>query len=283
MDSQNIGAARPAPSFAPAKNTAQQSLPAVAASARSGVQEPKQVSEPASLSPASDGPDYTISVDEVLIRLHELGINKSKDTIQRYCREGDLDCEKLGMFRRYFATEHSVEKLIEKLEPDVDAVTSKRVHEAVPERFEKPIEPHASASSRDNAETKDLQKPARDNMQLDEVAVDNTEQPDAGAHSSMRRVVEQVQVASLTAKVEAQEMLITTLKDTNKMLWEEVVDSRGNRKDVTKISERMLLTLEAMALGGRLERPKSNPHAEQQGSDAPQHPEVEIVQNRERE
>ncbi len=68
-------------------------------------------------------PDTPVSVDELLIRLHEIGIDKSKDTIQRYCREGDLDCEKLGMLRRYFATEVSVEKLIEKLQPDAEVAT----------------------------------------------------------------------------------------------------------------------------------------------------------------
>jgi len=39
----------------------------------------------APLSPVEERSDYTVSVEEVLIRLHNLGIDKSKDTIQRYC------------------------------------------------------------------------------------------------------------------------------------------------------------------------------------------------------
>ena len=59
--------------------------------------------------------DYPLSVDEIRSRLFAIGISKSKDTIQRYCREGTLDCVKLGMLRRFHATEASVASLIEVL------------------------------------------------------------------------------------------------------------------------------------------------------------------------
>lgn len=61
------------------------------------------------------------------------------------------------------------------------------------------------------------------------------------------------------------------------------MDSRGNRKDVTKISERMLLTLEAMALGGRLESPKQDPEPTQPASGEVIHREVDIVESRDAE
>lgn len=61
---------------------------------------------------------YTVSVDEIRARLHVVGIEKSKDTIQRYCREGQLDVVKQGMFKRYFATEKSVPNLVEKFSND---------------------------------------------------------------------------------------------------------------------------------------------------------------------
>jgi hypothetical protein len=69
--------------------------------------------------PAVESPkDYSVSVDEVRLLLFENGIEKSKDTIQRYCREGRLDAVKLGLLRRYFATPLSVERLLEYLKTD---------------------------------------------------------------------------------------------------------------------------------------------------------------------
>lgn len=75
-------------------------------------------------SPSLSAPtNYKISVDEILLRLREVGIEKSKDSVQRYCREGALDCQKLGLFKRYFATETSLIALIKKMQPDEDART----------------------------------------------------------------------------------------------------------------------------------------------------------------
>jgi hypothetical protein len=71
------------------------------------------------LLPADDFPKgYCVSVDEIRLLLFENGIEKSKDTIQRYCREGRLDAVKLGLLRRYFATPLSVERLLEYLRTD---------------------------------------------------------------------------------------------------------------------------------------------------------------------
>ena len=47
---------------------------------------------------------YPLSVEDMRTRLFALGISKSKDSIQRYCREGTLDCVKLGMFRLLVST-----------------------------------------------------------------------------------------------------------------------------------------------------------------------------------
>ena len=77
---------------------------------------PLQVDEPASNTAqqldALTPKDFSVSVDEIRLLLAQSGIEKSKDTIQRYCREGRLDCVKLGLLRRYFATPQSVENLI---------------------------------------------------------------------------------------------------------------------------------------------------------------------------
>jgi len=278
MDFQQSNTRRPVPSFAPAQDVAQPSPVQGYAAAHSREDDEVQADAPVPLSPVEEGSDYTVSVEEVLIRPHNLGIDKSKDTIQRYCREGDLACEKLGMLRRYFATENSVGKLIEKLQPDADAFASTQVHEAAPELIEQDVQLHAVPPIRDNAENNNPHQPASKDTKADEAEEKHVEQPHAGASASAPVIADHVQIAALSAEVKAQKTLISTLEKTNDQLWEEVVESRGNRKDVTKISERMLLTLEAMALGGRLERPKTNPETEQKGSEAPRHADVEIVE-----
>jgi len=283
MDTQQNNGARPVPSFAPAKDMAQPTPMQEHAGVHKPAESSVQVDTPAYHSPTVSASDYTVSVDEVLIRLHEIGIDKSKDTIQRYCREGDLDCEKLGMLRRYFATEKSVTKLIEKLQPDAEALSVKQVHEAVPVQEQKREQAHAGTSSRDNEANQNPYQPAHSDTQVDEVEITKPLSPDAPATGSKQVVADQVQIATLAATVEAQDSLISVLKDTNKQLWEEVVDSRGNRKDVTKISERMLLTLEAMALGGRLEPPKQDPKPARPASGEVIHREVDIVESRDAE
>jgi len=271
------------PSFAPAKDTSQPSPLQGHAGAYTPAKSSVQVDTPAYHSPADTVSEYSVSVDEVLIRLHEIGIDKSKDTIQRYCREGDLDCEKLGMLRRYFATENSVIKLMEKLQPDAEALSVKQVHEAAPVQAPKREQVHAGASIRDNEENQNPHQPAHSDTLADEVENTKPAKLDAPATSGEQVTAYQVQIATLTATTEAQDSLISVLKDTNKQLWEEVVDSRGNRKDVTKISERMLLTLEAMALGGRLEPPKQDPEPEHSASGEVIHREADIVQSRDAE
>lgn len=68
--------------------------------------------------------DYTISVDQVREHFSSKGVKKSKDTIQRWCRAGDLDCQKRGVLGRYFTTEASLLKLEEKILPDMIAESS---------------------------------------------------------------------------------------------------------------------------------------------------------------
>jgi hypothetical protein len=108
-----------------------------------------------SLVPLEELPkDYSVSVDEIRLLLFENGIEKSKDTIQRYCREGRLDAVKLGLLRRYFATPPSVECLIEYLrtdaveidaELDAPASTGVQVHEGAGGGAASELQLHADA------------------------------------------------------------------------------------------------------------------------------------------
>jgi hypothetical protein len=98
--------------------------------------------------------DYSVSVDEIRLLLFENGIEKSKDTIQRYCREGRLDAVKLGLLRRYFATPLSVKRLLEYLRTDtveIDAAelgepasTGMQAHEGAVGTVEPDVQLHAA-------------------------------------------------------------------------------------------------------------------------------------------
>ena len=189
MDQHQIGRNRLVPSFVPAsvtakenqsqpdagvQNIAQSSPLLLDAGTSNFVQDDPSALETKPSLPHPELKDYTFSVEEVLMRLREVGIEKSKDTIQRYCREGDLDCQKLGMFRRYFATEASLELLIEKFQPDADALTSTQVHEGTDvEELEEPQVLEA-APIRDVIENHDPHAGASTRVQTDEGAAGNS-------------------------------------------------------------------------------------------------------------
>jgi hypothetical protein len=150
----HIGNQRPLPSFRVFENSVEQ-IP------ENSVVNSLQVHATASekvplLAPSDDFPrDYSVSVDEIRLLLFENGIEKSKDTIQRYCREGRLDAVKLGLLRRYFATPLSVERLLEYLrtdaieldapELDAPASTGVQAHDGADGTVEPDVQLHAAA------------------------------------------------------------------------------------------------------------------------------------------
>lgn len=123
---------------------------------------------------------YPLSVDEIRSRLFSLGISKSKDSIQRYCREGTLDCVKLGMLRRYYATEVSVEALIETLMNDAAASDSTQLREGADSFMQLETPLLAPVSPIPVAKNNDLHEAAPSRMQAD-AGVRGGTQPDANA------------------------------------------------------------------------------------------------------
>lgn len=107
---------------------------------------------------------YVLSVEEIRSRLLEVGLPKSKDTVQRYCREGTLNCLKLGMLRRYFATEDSVNALVENLQQDADAYNSMQLREGVEH---KPLQLQASESRKSQPNNDEAHEAASTRMQPD--------------------------------------------------------------------------------------------------------------------
>ena len=164
-------------------------------------------------SPLPDS-DFTLSVDEVRQRLREQEIEKSKDTIQRYCRNGELACRKLGMFKRFYATENSVTKLIDNLQPDASAV---QVHASAQTEDEAPVQVHEAAPEDDPEEkttdTNDMHEAASSGTHLHEGADQDGAAPvqvHAGAHDKTIEVL-QAQLEEKDRQLERKDTQIDAL------------------------------------------------------------------------
>ena len=120
---------------------------------------------------------YPLSVDDIRSKLFTLGISKSKDSIQRYCREGTLTCVKLGMLRRYYATEASVDALIETLQNDAPSSDGMQHHEHTDRLMQVrddgddgAIQLHAPASMENPTQNNELHAAALTDIQPDTAA-----------------------------------------------------------------------------------------------------------------
>mgnify|MGYP001791162099 CR=1 FL=1 len=189
-------------------------------------------------SPTEDTAAYTVSVEDVRERLRELQITKSKDTIQRYCREGALDCRKLGLLNRYYTTTTSLEQLIETMHPTAAKAKSLQEHAGAGAASEASKQAHEAAIASDTAHDIELHAGVDQGTQVHADAHDSTE-TDMQVHAGASAV--------LQAKLDAANDRINDLKEQNAFLQEEVREARGNRRDVTTIAERMLGTLESNA------------------------------------
>lgn len=274
MNDQQIPPQRPAPSFTPqhaaAQNMAQNGDMQRPAGAPAAPYRPVQVQTPAYAAAPAAAPSqpevtvptspvlpdsaYTLSVHDVRSRLHDAHISKSKDTVQRYCREGDLDCRKLTIFKQYFVTEASVEKLISTMQQSAGASTPVQLHEAAGAGVKDDMHLHAGASERDSKENSEQHAAAKNSVQPD-AGADATASQNLPLHEAADAAAPNDNQAVLQAKLDAANERIEDLKEQNAFLQEEVRESRGNRRDVTAIAQKMLGTLENMALGGRLSDP----------------------------
>jgi len=205
-----------------------------------------------------DAADFTISVDQVREHLRGKGLTKSKDTIQRWCRTGELTCQKQGLLGRYFTTESSLSKLEQKLLPDMMAENSGAKKVAEPA-----VQQHAGAD-----------ETVRPGAQVNEGAdagASNSTQPDVQVHAAERSsdavVTPGADVASLAAEVSGLQAQLENRDKQIEFLQEEIRSGREQRGAVVQISNRMLETLETMAIGGRLERPRQQGSTQEQSPD----------------
>lgn len=196
---------------------------------------------------ASKPEDYTISVEHVRDHFRSKGLTKSKDTVQRWCRTGDLDCQKLGLLSRYFTTETSLFALERKLLPDMIAENSGA---AV-------VQPDAvanEAASIDMPLNAPAETPTHRDIQVDEASDAPARSDVAVNEPAPLQSIEEL--AKLRAENGGLREQLAEARENAKFLRDEIISARGQRGDVVKIAEQMLGTLETIAVGGRLERPQ---------------------------
>lgn len=193
--------------------------------------------------------EFTISVEQVREHFRKKGVNKSKDTVQRWCRTGELSCQKLGLLNRYFTTEASLRTLEAKLLPDMIAETAGEMKTA-----DSDVQQVAAARTDEDGSVQ-VHSPedaaARPSMHQVETAVP----PHAGASNDR-----QDKAANFEGVIAENAGLREQLKSKEseiEFLREEVRAARDQRGAVVQISNRMLETLETIAIGGRLDRPKA--------------------------
>lgn len=219
-----------------------------AAPAHSNVQQP-EVPSPE---------DYTISVDHVREHLQAKGLSKSKDTIQRWCRNGDLDCQKRGVLQRYFTTEASLQRLEQKLLPDMIASDAGARMSSSVLQSAAPAVANAN-SSMHLQETEDAGESSSTQAKVGvEIPPHTGEVAGEPAHPPAATAIQ----SRLEAENEGLRALLESRERHIAFLEEEVRAGREQRGAVVQISNRMLETLETIAVGGRLERPRPSANSE---------------------
>lgn len=241
MNDQLIGTRRPEPLHASAQSTAQNNdMQQVAADA-------EDMQLHALLSPE----DFTISVEQVREHFRSKGLSKSKDTVQRWCRTGELTCQKRGVLNRYFTTEASLLELERKLLPDMiaDGVDTKPSASSV--------QPDAAAIPKQIIGVplhEDVDAPARSETPEHEGIQVQTHATAPAADVPLQTTAPDM--SRLQAENDGLREQLKNRDGQIEFLQEEIRSAREQRGAIVQISNRMLETLETIAIGGRLERPK---------------------------
>lgn len=191
----------------------------------SGLQHDEAASEMTQEHAGSKPEDYTISVEHVRDHFRSKGLTKSKDTVQRWCRTGDLDCQKLGLLGRYFTTETSLLALERKLLPDMIAENS-RTSVAQSDAAAGEPEPEGMPLNAP-AET-----PAHSSEHLDETKVATARSNVKVNEPAPLQVVEEL--AKLRAENGGLREQLSEAKENAKFLRDEIISARGQRGDVVK-------------------------------------------------
>ena len=225
--------------------------------------------------------EYALTIGEAsnVMRLERCKF-ASPRKVQRLCREGHLDCQKITTSRNgqpiveWLINEASLRKRIDEMElkiVDGDALAS----------------PDSLGNAREDLASGDVQRISANDLatpdkggvanSFDEVAInegnnnDVMASPDDDGDATFvepSKAMLMIENARLTAELTGKSEFIDQVLDDKSFLREELRDARERGRDVTKIAERMLETLETMAMGGKLQR-----LPEQQASEFPVSPE----------
>jgi len=230
--------------------------------------------------------NYTLTIGEASSLMHvERCKFASNRKVQRMCKEGRIDCWKLSTTHNgqpvseWLVNETSLRNHIEKHEikwdedvafsspatPRASGVANKATNgpgnasENPKEENEPAFAPDALAmpylkgnASDDmggDAKSDKSQTNAGDDMAMPIVDGDAKDREFGETRSLASLLIEN---AKLTAALEGKRALETEMRDEKLFLREELKEARAGRKDVAAIAERMLETLETIAIGGKL-------------------------------
>ena len=251
---------------------------------------------------ANDLDAYTLTIGEASsLMIRERCKFASNRKVQRMCRDGTIDCHKLQTTRNgqpvseWLVNEASLLRHIEEREikwndgeensPAASGTATREVGNAS-------LPPSVSGNANQFAESKYNPANTGDAVAMpDETgdaggvtrsaksvasagnamaspdaiggAIETADEVDweVGEKRSLASVL--IENAKLTAQLEGAHNLIAEVRDDREFLREELKEARSGRKDVTAIAERMLETLESIAIGGKL-MPGSRPRNEQE-------------------
>lgn len=186
--------------------------------------------------------------------------------VQRLCREGHIDCQKITTSRNgqpiveWLVNEASLRQRIVEIEPKYEDGDAPATLGEFSDAITEPPTGNTGAKS-----DHDLAKPHfGGNAKIDESEEfhfgnkgnDVTTPAEFGdaEFTEPSKAMLMIENAKLTAEIAGKSEFIDQILDDKSFLREELRDARERGRDVTKIAERMLETLETMAMGGKLER-----------------------------
>ena len=232
---------------------------------------------------------YTLTIGEASSLMHtERCKFASSRKVQRMCKEGKIDCWKLSTTRNgqpvaeWLVNEASLRKHIDICEIKWDdnvAISSHKTHwdhgnaNASPHGFgnarrnriddkEPALAPNALVSPNLNGNANGV---ARNQKFQANISEDMATPVEDGETRSLASLL--IENARLTSELEGKRELEAEMRDEKLFLREELKEARAGRKDVAAIAERMLETLESIAIGGKL---MSGSHPSQRNHQASQ-------------
>lgn len=209
---------------------------------------------------------YTLTIGQAIDRFSLTGCNRpSERTMQRYCQSSEIDCYKITTTRNgkpvteWLVNESSLTKFIES-RPSHGVATAEAgdasdARQIADTQSVKPNDMATPDPDGDAWRRHDEAPPVE--MTPDDMATP----PLAGDAKTETRTLAEVLIdnARLTAELAGRDALLEQIVDDRTFLREELKEARKLRGDVREIAERTLMTLETIALGGKLNRLREAP------------------------